>query len=321
MIDTIIGTDLSYAVSLLKQNELVAIPTETVYGLAANALETEAVIKIFETKNRPFFNPLILHVSSINEIDNYAYLNEMSLKLANFFMPGPFTLLLNKKEIVPDLVTAGSSKVAIRIPNHPLTKELLSKLKFPLAAPSANPFGYVSPVSASHVLQGLNGKIKYILDGGICNVGIESTIIEIENDNVIIHRVGGLAIEVIESVIGKKIIYANNNKPQTSGQLKSHYATNTDLIQGNIDELFIENRNKKIAVITFKKLYSQLDFAHQFVLSKSGDINEAAKNLFSAMRKIDELNYDLILAEVFPNLGLGIAINDRLSRAQFINKD
>lgn len=322
MFTTQIGTDINKVISLLNANEIVAIPTETVYGLAANALNSSAVVKIFEAKNRPFFNPLILHVASIHQINQYAYMDEISMQLAQHFMPGPFTLLLPKKDIVPDLVTAGSNKVAVRIPNHSLTHQLLLQLNFPLAAPSANPFGYVSPVSATHVLQGLQSKIPYILDGGNCSVGLESTIVEVENNEIILHRAGGLAIEDIESTVNKKVIVASHHsKPQTSGQLKSHYATTTDLLQGNIDDLLQQYQQKKIAILSFQKQYELVELQHQYILSPQGDLNEAAQNLFSTMRKLDAMNYDVILAEVFPQKGLGIAINDRLKRAQATEKE
>ena len=317
MVITEIGESIDKAVTLLNANEVVAIPTETVYGLAANALSNEAVIKIFEAKNRPFFNPLILHVSSVDEIYKYAEIDGLSLQLANHFMPGPFTILLPKKSIVPELVTAGSERVAIRIPNHAIAKELLSKLKFPLAAPSANAFGYVSPVNAEHVKQGLEGKISYILDGGNCTVGLESTIVEVVNDEIVLHRVGGMSIEEIENVAGKKIVVKKQETvPETSGQLKSHYATTTPLYQGNIAELIKLHSNKKVAILTFSKSYSELARKDQFQLSISGQMNEAAQNLFSTMRKMDRMNYDIILAEIFPSEGLGRAINDRLQRAQ-----
>jgi L-threonylcarbamoyladenylate synthase len=321
MYTTKIGTDLDEAIAVLNASELVAIPTETVYGLAANALDVAAVSKIFEAKNRPFFNPLILHFATVNQIEQYAELDETSKLLANHFMPGPFTLLLNKKKAVPDLVTAGSNKVAVRIPNHTMTLQLLSQLHFPLAAPSANPFGYVSPVTANHVLQGLQGKIKYILDGGNCTVGLESTIIEVDNNQIVLHRAGGISIEEIEAVVGRKIIIAtHHSKPQTSGQLKSHYATSTPLLQGNIVELLKQFSGSKIAIISFQQQYQSIDVEHQFVLSSKGDLSEAAQNLFGTMRKLDNMNYDIIIAENFPNTGLGVAINDRLKKAQITQK-
>lgn len=321
MINTQIGTDIDKAIKILTANELVAIPTETVYGLAANALNTGAVAKIFEAKNRPFFNPLIIHLNSINKINDYAFLDELSLKLATHFMPGAFTLLLNKKNNIPDIVTAGSPKVAVRIPNHTITNQLLSQLNFPLAAPSANVFGYVSPVAANHVLQGLQGKIQYILDGGSCSVGLESTIVEVENNDIILHRVGGVSIEAIEAVAGKKMMASKNtNTPQTAGQLKSHYATSTPLLQGNVEELISQFANKKVAIISFQKTYFTIDTKHQYILSKNGNLVEAAQNLFTTMRNVDEMNYDIIIAEIFPANGLGVAINDRLQRAQITEK-
>ena len=321
MFITKIGDNIDEAIALLNANELVAIPTETVYGLAGNGLNATVVAKIFEAKNRPFFNPLILHFANIEHINNYAVLNEMSLVLAKKFMPGALTLLLQKKENIPEIVTAGSNKVAVRVPTHPLTHQLLKQLKYPLAAPSANPFGYVSPVTANHVLQGLQGKIPYILNGEKCEIGIESTIVEIENDEVILHRSGGVSVENIEAVLGKKIIVATPlSTPQTSGQLKSHYATTTPLFQGNIDELLKDFKGKKVAVISFIKSYLSVDAEHQFILSASGNLNEAAQNLFATMRKLDTMNYDVILAEIFPANGLGLAINDRLKKAQVTEK-
>ena len=321
MTTTEIGADIERAVSLLQQKELVAIPTETVYGLAANALEPEAIVKIFEAKQRPFFNPLILHVASIKEISKYAELNSLSEKLAQLFMPGPLTLLLPKKEIVPDIVTSGSNKVAIRVPQHTITQNLLTKINFPIAAPSANPFGYVSPVTAEHVKAGLDGKISYILDGGDCSVGIESTIIEVDEDQIILHRVGGLPIEQIEEAIGKKIMKKNPSKqPITSGQLKSHYATTTDLIHGNLEELIKQYKTKNAAIISLNKYFINIKKENQFILSAVGDLNVAAQNLFKVMRDLDNLHFDIILADIFPNEGLGVAINDRLHRAQASEK-
>ena len=321
MFTTEIGTDINKAIHWLNSNETVAIPTETVYGLAANALNTNAVAKIFQAKNRPHFNPLIIHLPSVESISNYAIVDELSYKLAKELMPGAFTLLLPKKNNVPDMVTAGSNKVAVRVPNHTRAMELLSKINFPLAAPSANQFGYVSPVSAEHVYNGLQGKIPYILDGGNCNVGLESTIVEVLNEDVVLHRVGGVSIEKIEAVIGKKTIQPFlQNTPQTSGQLKSHYATKTPLLQGNVNELIQKFLNKRIAIISFSTIYQNVDIQHQYLLSSSNNCLEAAQNLFTIMRNLDEKKYDIIIAEIFPNKDLGIAINDRLQKAQFVNK-
>lgn len=316
-----IGENLLKAATLLESDELVAIPTETVYGLAANALSESAVIKIFEAKNRPSFNPLIVHVVDVASINTYADLDPISLQLAEAFMPGPFTLLLPKKPIIPDLVTAGSSKVAIRVPNQIMTTKLLMLLKFPLAAPSANPSGYVSPTTALHVQEGLKDKVAYILDGGQCEVGVESTIAEVSDGKIILHRTGAISAEQIEQLTGLKVIAANETeKPSTAGQMKSHYATKTPLYRGDIAKMIKENQNKNVAVISFKKLYDGLKTGHQYVLSPKGDLNEAAKHLFSVMRCIDEFHFDIIITELFPDKGLGRAINDRLGRAQVIYK-
>ena len=324
--DTITGTDIERAKQFLVNGELIAIPTETVYGLAANALNEEAVIKIFEVKNRPSFNPLIVHCASWQTAQQYVQkVPAKAHLLAEKFTPGPLTLLLTKKDSIPDLVTAGSEKVAIRIPDHPLTLALLESLDFPLAAPSANPFGYISPTTAAHVIENLNGKIPYILDGGSASIGVESTIIGFdENDKVLLYRSGGISMEEIEKVINEKIIQAPSSpqkNPETSGQLKSHYAPHTPLYIGNIDQLKNEFAGKKIATISFTKNIEGIESGYEFILSPKGNLHEAASNLFASLRKIDQLNADVILSESFPNKGIGRAINDRLSRAKAENKE
>lgn len=320
--ETKIGIDIQWAAKLLQEGEVVAIPTETVYGLAGNALNTNAVLKIYEAKNRPQFNPLIIHVPSPEHFKLYvSEIYDTVYRLAEKFCPGPLTFLLPKKDIVPDLVTAGSTKVAIRVPSHPTTLGLLNQLDFPLAAPSANPFGYVSPVTAQHVYDGLKNKIPYILDGGTCNVGVESTIVGFENDKVIVYRLGGVSIESIEEVVGKKIeLQLSHEKPDTPGQLKSHYATSTPLYTGKVDELIRRHKGERIAILSFDKIYTGIPAEQQFPLSLKGDLHEAAAHLFSVLRKLDELKADCILAELFPERGLGRAINDRLSRAQHNHK-
>lgn len=319
---TIVGKDIDQVIELLNQDEVVAIPTETVYGLAGNALSATAIAKIFEAKNRPKFNPLIMHVAAVEEIQKYAEIDEATLKLIAHFMPGPLTVLLKKKDHVPDILTAGSDKVAVRVPNHPLTQKLLQQLNFPLAAPSANPSGYVSPTSAVHVLEGLNHKIPYILDGGNCEVGVESTIIEVLQDKIIVHRLGGVAVEDIQQQTNLPVVLQTHEaRPQTSGKMKSHYATKTPLYIGNTDTLLNANKGKKIAVISLKKQSVQNEHVQAFPLSENGNLTEAAANLFAVMRMIDEGNFDLIITEKFPETGLGRAINDRLGRAQAIYKD
>jgi L-threonylcarbamoyladenylate synthase len=312
---TSIGKDVKLAASLLQAGELVAIPTETVYGLAGNALNNEAVLRIYDVKQRPFFNPLIIHLPDFSSANKYVTeVPPEAILLAKQFSPGPLSFLLPKSPLVPDLVTAGSDRVVVRIPSHPMALELLSMVDFPLAAPSANIFGYVSPVSAEHVKEGLGGKISYILDGGPCAVGLESTIVGFEDGKIIIHRLGGITVEDIRKFTGKEpVVQLLHKRPETPGQLKSHYAPSTKLVVGNVSELLVESRDKKIAVISFMKHYA--DVTRNFVLSPSGNLHEAASNLFSVLREIDRLDVDLILAEKFPEEGIGRAINDRLSRA------
>lgn len=313
---TIIGTDIQEAVRFLEHNEVVAIPTETVYGLAGNALNDSSVAKIYAAKNRPAFNPLIIHISGIDEISKYAELDGISAKLAAVFMPGPLTLLLPKKATVPDITTAGSGKVAIRVPNHSLTLTLLQSLSFPLAAPSANPSGYISPTMAAHVYQGLHGKIPYILDGGPTTVGVESTIVEVCADHILLHRTGGIDELQLEAVTGLPVrIPQDEAVPETPGQLKSHYAPNTPLYRGDVEKLIQEHGNKKIAIISFNKMYAGKNITC-YPLSTNGSLPEAANQLFATLRKIDALKYDIILAEYFPTEGIGSAINDRIGRAQ-----
>lgn len=322
--NTIIGNDINKAADLLAQGKLVAIPTETVYGLAANALNAEAVLSIFAAKQRPQFNPLIVHCHSWQAA--LQYVSDVPLiahNLASQFTPGPLTFLLPKKNMIPDVVTAGSHLVAIRVPKHPMAINLLSQLSFPLAAPSANEFGYVSPTTAAHVMDSLGTKIPYILDGGPADIGLESTIIGFDqNEDIVVYRVGGITIEAIEKFIGKPILWATkNSKPQTSGQLLSHYAPKTNLIIGNINELHALNIGQKLGLISLSNSYENLNFEKRFLLSPSGNLTEAAQNLFSSLRQIDKYALDLILVEALPNIGIGRAINDRLHRSQSIFKN
>ena len=312
-----IGTDIEKAARLLKQGKLVAIPTETVYGLAGNAFNEGALLNIFETKNRPHFDPLIVHSSDIQWIKEHTteipLLAEM---LMDEFWPGPMTLVLPKKAIVPDLVTSGLDTVATRVPSHPMTQELLRMIDFPLAAPSANPFGYVSPTTAEHVNDQLGDKIEYILDGGPTKVGLESTIIGFEEGKPIIYRLGGLSIDVIEDLIGPIEVTLNQSSdPKAPGMLKSHYAPGKPLYFDNPGEMIQDFEGKRIGFLGFMTRLEFLPPDRQLILSPHGDLHEAAVNLFSFMRQFEKLPVDLILAEKLPEIGLGRAINDRLQRA------
>jgi L-threonylcarbamoyladenylate synthase len=308
------GTDIQKAATLLKAGELVAIPTETVYGLAGNALNSAAVAKIFDAKNRPHFDPLIIHVPDLEAVQLYATaVPDAARTLARHFWPGPLTLVLTRKAHVPDLTSAGLDTVGIRCPDHPLTRQLLKVLPFPLAAPSANPFGYVSPTTAQHVDQQLGDRISYILDGGSCDIGIESTIIGFEGDQPVVYRFGGLSLESIEAVIGPLQTRAHStSNPRTPGQLQSHYAPRKRVVLGDIGKLREQPEFHNAAIISFQKDYQS---PNQIILSPQGSLHEAAHNLFAALRQVDELPVDVVLTEYVPNEGIGRAINDRLTRA------
>ncbi|WP_186754350.1 L-threonylcarbamoyladenylate synthase [Echinicola salinicaeni] len=316
---TVIGKDIIRAKETLEAGDLVGIPTETVYGLAGNALNPQAVSKIFETKNRPSFDPLIVHTGSVDQIQAYTtgLLPELA-ELAERFWPGPLTLLLPKKEIVPDLVTSGLEQVAVRVPSHPLTRELLLSLDFPLAAPSANPFGYISPTQASHVVDQLEGKIQYVLDGGKCEVGLESTIVGVEEGQIIIYRLGGVEVSAIKEVVGNVLILPqSSSNPKSPGMLKSHYAPRKPFVLGDLEQLvpYYLEKGEDFGVLSFQKKYENIANENQIVLSESGDFKEAAQQLFAAMRYLDQQKVSVILSEELPEKGLGKAINDRLRRA------
>ncbi len=314
-----IGTDIDRAISALTEGKLVAIPTETVYGLAGNAFNPDAVASIFAAKNRPAFDPLIVHTGSLEQVKTLALkIPEKAGKLANSFWPGPLTLLLPKREIIPDIVTSGMPDAAFRIPDNPLTGKLLRALPFPLVAPSANPFGYISPTTAAHVNEQLGDKVAYILDGGPCEVGIESTIIGFPDEGPTVYRAGGLAREEIEKCIGPvQFIRHSTSNPKAPGMLKSHYAPRTPFRLGKLPEMIRQLEDRKTGILAFGKIPDGIIPEDTVVmnLSESGDLKEAAKNLFSYMRQLDNAKLDIILAEKVPDNGLGRAINDRLRRA------
>lgn len=315
---TIINNHTELAAGLLRAGEIVAIPTETVYGLAANALNPDAVMKIFETKKRPLFNPLILHVANKEAVKPLCTeFPPILQQLAEAFWPGPLTILLPKSNLVHDLITAGSPLVAVRIPDHPLTLKLLHALEFPLAAPSANLFGTISPTTAWHVLDQFDGKVPAILDGGPCKIGVESTIVKMDGDQLIILRTGGITPEMIEKVTGVEPLVSKENteQPEAPGMLKSHYAPGKPLYIGNLAQLTELHGGKKLAVLSFGEIQQHPDIVAQENLSETADLHEAAIHLFAMLRKLDASDADIILAPILPTKGIGLAINDRLERA------
>ena len=315
---SIISKDISKAVALLNQEKLVAIPTETVYGLAGNIFSEKAIDSIFKTKQRPLFNPLIVHIPSIDYLETIvARIPEKAKLLAEAFWPGPITLVLKKKEVIPDVITAGKDTVAVRIPNHPTTLELLKQLDFPLAAPSANPFNRISPTSAEHVESYFKNDIKMVLDGGTCTSGIESTIIGFENDEPIIYRLGSTSIEEIENIVGSvEIKNKKNSVPNAPGMLARHYAPNTKtILVTDISDAIKQFQGKNIGILAFENEIKNKAIKFQIVLSKTGNVSEAATNLYSALHQLDEQDLDIIIAERLPNHDIGKSINDRLQRA------
>lgn len=315
---SIISKDINKAITLLKANKLVAIPTETVYGLAGNIFSEDAIKAIFQTKGRPHFNPLIVHIGSTEDLEAIvSYVPEKAKRLAKVFWPGPLTLVLPKKDLIPDLITSCKSTVAVRIPNHPLTLELLNKLEFPLAAPSANPFNRISPTTAEHVEGYFKDDIELVLDGGPCKKGIESTIIGFEDDEPIIYRLGSTSIEAIESVIGPiKIKNENNELPSAPGMLDRHYAPITKtILTANIKNAMKNCSGLKIGLLVFNE-YLDDDVSFKIVLSNTGnDLDEAAAKLYDALHTLDKEDLDIIIAERLPDYGIGKSINDRLERA------
>jgi len=312
-----ISKDVKKAAALINANEVVGVPTETVYGLAANIFSESAVRKIFEVKQRPLDNPLIVHIAEKKQLEDLVSdIPEAALKLAERFWPGPLTLLLPKKPAVPDLITANKPTVAIRMPDHAMTRELITAAGVPIAAPSANPFGRISPTTAQHVADYFPEKLKLVLDGGACTSGIESTIIGFDDGLPVIYRLGALAINDIEEVVGKlKLKNKKEIAPDAPGMLSRHYSPNTPTILSDDVMATLASRNEnKIGVITFQERIP-LENVTQLILSPTGSLQEAAMNLYQYMHQLDKSALDLIVIERMPDEGLGISINDRLERA------
>jgi len=286
--------------------------------LADNELSEQSVNASVRIEQRPLYKPVIVHIKSPEVLTEVATdIPEAAQQLAKAFWPGPLTLVLKKQTHVSDLVTAGKPTVAIRMPNHPVTLQLLKALDFPLAAPSANPFGSISPTTAEHVDGYFGDTLKVVLDGGPCQRGIESTIVGFEGGKPILYRLGSVSIEEIEAVVGPIAQRTKDNAaPAAPGMLSRHYAPTTNTyLTDDVDGLIKQHQGKKIGLLLFKSTAQREGIHQQEVLSASGDDREAAKNLYAAMHRLDHLGLDLIIAERVPNVGLGKAINDKLSRA------
>jgi L-threonylcarbamoyladenylate synthase len=314
------------AVELLRAGEIVALPTETVYGLAADAGNADAVAKIFEAKERPRFDPLIVHLPSGKSLDDVAVIeSEVVRKLVEKYCPGPLTIVLKKRELVPEIVTAGLDTVAVRMSAHPVFQQIVSELGRPLAAPSANRFGRISPTAASHAFDELAGRIPLIVDGGATTHGIESTIIRVIADEIQILREG----PITRAMLRKFAPVAERSEADCSataplgciiapGQLPTHYAPRTKLMLVDDIAAFSPPAGKRVGALTFVAQRSPSNPAGLTVLrqlSARGNLREAAANLFRVLRELDAAGLDLIVAEKVPDQGIGVAINDRLRRA------
>ncbi|HEY5961977.1 MAG TPA: L-threonylcarbamoyladenylate synthase [Polyangiaceae bacterium] len=304
------------ATELLRGGQIVAFPTETVYGLGANALDIGAVLRIFEAKQRPQFDPLIVHVHRAERAWELAVeVPTLARRLAERFWPGPLTLVLPKRPIVPDLVTSGMPTVALRVPSHPMALELLEAFDGPVAAPSANKFGRISPTSAEHVRSEFGSELSLVLDGGACSTGLESTIVSLVTPRPVLLRPGGIPVEQLLPMIGDlEVPTSDPEHPLAPGQLPSHYAPRTPLM---IEEHTgkPELAGKRLGLIGVGPSRATPGYECVEWLSATGDLREAAAQLFAAMRRLDAKGLDLIIAELAPDQGLGVAINDRLIRA------
>ncbi|MDY6965693.1 MAG: L-threonylcarbamoyladenylate synthase [Halobacteriota archaeon] len=310
------------AADIIKDGGIVAFPTETVYGLGADAFNPLAVARIFEVKKRPSFDPLIVHISDPSDIEILSSdVDERTRRLVEAFWPGPLTVVVKKLEVVPDIVTAGLPTVAIRMPAHAVALELIREAETPLAAPSANPFGYISPSTPEHVKEQIGSDVDLIIDGGRCMIGVESTVIDLTRKDPILLRPGGLPLEEIEDVIGPvKTSRVDPDRPNSPGQLLRHYSPRTQIkIIG--EEGFEAIPGKRTGLLAFTPQEEMRSFEVVEVLSKNGDFREAASNLFFCLHRLDKAGLDVIYVEPVPEVGLGRAIMDRLNRAAGIRRE
>ncbi|HUX36302.1 MAG TPA: L-threonylcarbamoyladenylate synthase [Rectinemataceae bacterium] len=316
---------IARAARALAEGLLVAIPTETVYGLGANAFDVRAVARVFEAKKRPTFDPLIVHIAEMGFLEEVAsFPNELARRLAEAFWPGPLTLILPKRGRVPGLVTSGLDSVAVRMPAHPVAREIIRLSGLPIAAPSANPFGYLSPTRAEHVARMLGEAVDFIVDGGASDIGVESTVLDVRGPRPRILRPGGLPRGAIEEVCGPvELVDRSSAQPTSPGQLESHYAPRArlrlvgagGLVAAPIAEgdavLFFDDASRE----SFERARTVSARGAHRVLSPSGELREAAASLFDILHELDLAGTAAIWAERVPAEGLGLAVNDRLWKA------
>ncbi len=315
--------NIKKAAELLNSGGLVAMPTETVYGLAANAFDGQAVARIFAAKGRPQINPLIVHVASIAQAEDHVVFDARARKYADHFWPGPLTLILPKKENceISELVSAGLPTIGVRCPAHPIAQQLLNTCGLPLAAPSANASGTISPTAPIHVAQSLGDKVDMILSGGNCTEGLESTILDLSGALPVILRPGTITADDIAQVEGltPEVGYGNPEAPTSPGQLLKHYAPNADLrlnaVDVAADEALLGFGSLKFMGVKGGGFAKDLPQGQMLNLSENGDLYQAASHLFAYLRRLDDAGFSKIAVMSIPNTGLGIAINDRLTRA------
>lgn len=322
------GEDLKAAAKIILDGGLVVFPTETVYGLGGNGLLANAAQKIYSAKGRPSDNPLIIHIAEPQDADKYAHTSDIYYRLANAFMPGPLTVIMPKKDCIPLSVTGGLDTVAVRCPSHPIAHALIEKCGVPIAAPSANISGRPSPTSAKYVLEDMNGRVDMIVDGGECEIGLESTIVKIDGNSLTLLRPGAITydalccvcddVKIAPAVLDK---LAENEKPLSPGMKYRHYAPSVDfvLLDGNDNDvlsfMISEQKNNNCAVLCYDEEMKYLDSSLSICIGSKNDLNTQAKKLFTALREADKLGAKKIYAHLPTLEGMGLALYNRMIRA------
>ena len=321
------GNDLKSAAKIILDGGLVVFPTETVYGLGGNALQSDAAQKIYSAKGRPSDNPLIIHIAEPQDAEKYAYVSEIYYRLADAFMPGPLTVIMPKRECIPHSVTGGLETVAVRCPSHPIAHALIEEAGVPIAAPSANISGRPSPTDAKYVIEDMNGRVDMIIDGGECEIGLESTIVKIDGNSLTLLRPGGITydalccvcddVKIAPAVLEK---LAENEKPLSPGMKYRHYAPNADFIlldgdDKDVLEFMKAEQKNNCAVLCYNEEFSSLDASLSICIGARDDLNTQAKKLFTSLREADKLCASKIYAHLPKLDGLGLALYNRMIRA------